>query len=91
MADEETTDYGGLADSLQIQAMMLTIKALISTHPKPDDLDYAMRNLFAQYQTDQTFLELTEPQRIWMRSVLSALLSALKPPEPNQPSAGPTS
>ena len=79
---------GPLIESLQLQALTLTVKALIATHPKPDDLDHAMRNLFAQYQTDQMFLALTEPQRAWMREVFASLLREL--PEPNQPSADPT-
>jgi hypothetical protein len=90
---DQPTFFGAdpLTEFLQLQALTLTVKALVSTHPKPDDLAYAMSNLFAQYQVSQVFLALSESQRLWMRQVFSDLLSDLKSPGPSQPSGAPPS
>lgn len=91
MEDVETADGGGLTESLQLQAMMLTIKAMIATHPQPEKLGDAMRDVFAQFQSEQFFLTLPSPQRLWAREVFSNLLSGIRPPEPSQPSDDPAS
>lgn len=68
---------GELTESLQLQAIALSVKALIATHPNPDELSSAMRDLFAQFQSTPIFLSLSEPQRRWARDIFSELLPKL--------------
>ena len=68
---------GELTESLQLQAIALSVKALIATHPNPDMLSAAMRDLFAQFQSTPVFLSLSEPQRAWARDIFSELLPKL--------------
>lgn len=78
----EPAGAGELTEYLQLQALALAVKALIATHPQPDRLACAMGDLFAQFQTAPLFLALSEPQRLWMREMLSGLLSSLPKPNP---------
>lgn len=68
---------GELTESLQLQAIALSVKALIATHPNPEVLGDVMRDLFAQFQTSAVFLGLSEPQRDWARKMFSGLLPEL--------------
>jgi hypothetical protein len=68
---------GELTESLQLQAIALSVKALIATHPNPENLEKAMRDLFAQFQSTAVFLRLSEPQRQWARDMFSNFLPAL--------------
>jgi len=76
MAEEEAESLGAgeLTESLQLQALALSVKALIATHPKPEELRNAMKDLFAQFQVSAVFLGLSEPQRDWARKMFSGLL-----------------
>ncbi len=72
--DGERRGAGELTESLQLQAVTLCVKALIATHPNPDALSDVMRDLFAQFQSTQVFLGLSESQRLWARNAFSELL-----------------
>ncbi len=65
---------GELTESLQLQAITLTVKALIATHPNPEELSNAMLDLFAQFQSTASFHQLSEPQRLWVRDIFEQLL-----------------
>ena len=75
--DGTSKGAGELTESLQLQAIALSVKALIATHPNPEHLGQAMRDLFAQFQSSPVFLGLSETQRIWTRDMFSGLLSEL--------------
>ena len=68
---------GNLTESLQLQAVALTVKALIATHPNPEELGIAMRDLFSQFQSTPVFHTLTEAQRLWVRDMFRELLPKL--------------
>jgi hypothetical protein len=68
---------GSLTESLQLQAVSLTVKALIATHPKPEELSSAMRDLFSQFQSTPAFHTLSEAQRLWVRNMFRELLPKL--------------
>lgn len=70
----ESGNAGELTESLQLQAVALSVKALIATHPKPDELGDAMRDLFSQFQSSPVFHKLSEPQRLWVRGIFDELL-----------------
>jgi len=73
----EPRGAGELTESLQLQAVALSVKALIATHPNPEVLGDVMRDLFAQFQTSAVFLGLSAPQRDWAREMFSELLPEL--------------
>lgn len=66
-----------LTESLQLQAVSLTVKALIATHPDPVGLSDAMRDLFSQFQSTAVFHTLTEVQRLSARNMFLDLLPKL--------------
>ena len=72
--DNNGTGAGQLTESLLLQGITLSVKALIATHQRPDDLRKAMQDLFAQFQSSAAFLNLSPPQRNWTREMFSGLL-----------------
>ena len=84
MTEEEnhSSGAGALTESLQLQALALSVKALIATHPKPEELQAAMHDLFAQFQASAVFLNLSAPQRDWARKMFEQLLPS--PPDSTQ-------
>ena len=68
---------GELTESLQLQAIVLSVKALIATHPNPEELDRAMRDLFSQFQSSAVYYKLSESQRLWARDIFSELFPKL--------------
>lgn len=70
---------GDLMQYLQLQAVTLTVKALVETHPNQQVLTVAMRDLFAQLQTTPLFLRLPEEARETARRIFAGLLP-LPPP-----------
>ena len=74
---DKLSGAGELTESLQLQAIALSVKALIATHPNPGHLAQAMQDLFAQFQSSPAFLGLSESQRLWTRDMFSGLLPEL--------------
>lgn len=73
----EPRSAGELTESLQLQAVALSVKALIATHHNPEELSRAMRDLFSQFQSSAVFYKLSEPQRLWVRDIFEQLLPKL--------------
>ena len=72
--EDKSAGAGEFTESLQLQALMLCVKALIATHPKPKQLEQGMSDLFAQFQATPTFQHLSASQRDWARELFSSLL-----------------
>ena len=73
----EPRGAGELTESLQLQAVALSVKALIATHPYPEELSSAMMDLFSQFQSSAVFYKLSESQRLWVRDIFEQLLPKL--------------
>ena len=79
--DEVTGDF---LETLQLHANALTIKAIIATHPNPEQLGKAMQDLFAQFQTMPVFLSFPEIHRTAMRRTLDGMLPRLPGATPQE-------
>ena len=74
-------DADPLIESLQLQAIALTVKAMVTAHPNPTGLGLVMRDLFAQYQATPVYYKLTDPQREMLRYFFEQLASSLPAPD----------
>lgn len=54
---------GELIESLQLQAVTLTVKALVASHPDPQALNRQMRDLFSQFQAAPVYYHLSNQDR----------------------------
>ena len=69
---------GDMVQTLQINVMFAAVKVLIQTHPDPKALLEGLQDVFAQLQSSEVFLRLSQDQRDVARQMLSSMILPLQ-------------